>query len=265
MSAPERYPLRVSVGKWLVAIAGIVLAVSQSSWILERSLNFGGLTPSPLRANLALLGLGLGGIVASVSVGVAVALRKLGSWVGVLLVGPASLSLIAVLSSIHPGTAPYVARDQIIALAEGDTHRTLVVPVFFTHALANLSEIDRRKIRDVSGLFRACLPEEVIIRGFASSAEFRQNSDYQNRLLANRRAKVVAEFLEDELQRPVLAIVWAEYSQMAKVRRLRDVGPEGERLRDMERLNRRAEIVWREGSCFGEAAPFAESLKSAPD
>lgn len=258
------------LGALIVGTAGVLWALALSSQMIEKSLRFHQTPPTPLRANLSLLSFALAGIIVLVlAMGIgAWRVPRAGKWVAAACAGPLSLAGIAVLASFHPGSGPYVDRERVRADNPARAERLFVLPIFFDHANASLRPVEKAHLRDLFAVFRDCVPEEIRVRGFASSARFQEDSDFRNRVLANRRAQVVSRFIEDEFQQAAAPVEWNEYQEMDSQRRLRDVGLKGERLLDLERLNRRAEIVWKEGACLGqlleEVPAGEEDAPSAP-
>jgi outer membrane protein OmpA-like peptidoglycan-associated protein len=249
----------------LAGATGGLAALAISRRLVEISLNFGGVSPTPIRANLLLFGLGLALLAATVSAVGLVAWRRPRFSAAACMAGvaPVVVASTALLTAIHPGVGAFVSRERISTRDPVEPARILALPVFFANNDAKLSAGEAERVRQAFSTFADCGTESVFVRGFASSARFTANSDYRNRELANARASAVAAHLE-RFNRPVRVAAWTSYAEMVGNRRLRDTGLTEERLLQVEALNRRAEIFWPDQQCLdggalwpsGEMAPI---------
>ena len=116
---------------------------------------------------------------------------------------------------------------------------------------------------------------ELQVVGMASSSPFKGESEAAsrplNRELANRRALVVQERLQREIQKldpvtaqriRVQALAWETYEDMANARRFRDRHPDGRPSSAMARLTRRAEIHILSAGMCQLSLPFLAEARS---
>lgn len=269
MNAPADNPKKVTSAKpislgWVAASLIVVIASTwMLSWLVPRAAHFGGAHPIPLSANFrlmtwALLGAGACTLVAYMCSRTE---RKLGTRCMLLLAGPLWLCLGAVLVSVAPRSASVVTRDQVHAQPpKGE--RIFAVPFFFANGSDTLSAAETSRLMDVISVFRSCSPDNVFVRGFASSARYRVDSDANNRALANRRAYNIRESIQ-RFGTTVINVQWLQVEDMLQARRLRDYDAEFDRLLpEVEKLNRRAELFWSESTCARQELTNPLSVES---
>lgn len=122
----------------------------------------------------------------------------------------------------------------------GDVQEPPMFTVYFENGSAELGRAQRAKAAAFALAAEKCGIKELTVTGFASSAEYRMESDLQNMKLANDRA----EALRRILQRPSLKVettTWTDFTVMTTSRLFHDVDGESRRLNAVEFLNRRAE------------------------
>lgn len=238
----------------VISCVGFTWAFRRGSELLDGSLHFMAFRPTPLSVNLPLLVIGAVSVIAIAITLIAAAIRfpSAAGVTSAILAGPITLAITAMITAVHPGLPPFVDRERVWSDTGGEAERLYAIPIFFQHADASLEPYEKIHIKRLIALFKDCGTDALRVRGFSSSAEFHQDSDIRNRLLANARARVVAAFLESELKRPLVVVAeWELYSDMIAARRIVDVDLNGGRLREIESLNRRAELTWSADRCLG--------------
>lgn len=241
----------IHIGFWLVlASCGAAL-----SYICRKGITFGGIHPIPLRANPALLAVGILALPA-VALVAWIALRRnvaARSILAIFALSGAFLALGVIVTSVYPGPGMLAARDFAPApeLVEGTT--IFAMPFFFDNGSPTLSDAQKHYLTTAFSVFRSCERDAVYVRGFASSKAFAHHDKTQsnelNKSLANERAMYVKVVLEKVLGAEVREKTWDSYDQMVNERRLRDTSLDGESLPEAEKLNRRVEIVWSDSVC----------------
>lgn len=262
--AAKPFPL----GWFAASLLMVVAATWMLSWLVPRAAHFGGAHPIPLSANFRLMTWALFGAGASILVAYLCSRAEglLRTRYMLLLAGPLWLCLGAVLASVAPRSASVVTRDQVHAQPpKGE--RSFAVPFFFANGSDTLPEAEMSRLMDIISVFRTCSPENVFVRGFASSAKYRDDSDAKNRALANRRAYNIRESIQ-RFGTVVINVQWLQFEDMLQARRLRDHDAETDRLLpEVERLNRRAELFWSESNCARQELlqPFSVDSEAGSD
>lgn len=244
---------------WVGVIAGASVAV----WLAAISARVGG-SAKPLTVYPGMLVAGLLAFVASSLLLWATVMRS-GASRPYFGAGSAFLLMVALggmLASFAPGHSVVGMRDLLHERSAPAAPRTFGVPILFTNGSDRISAEELLILHRVVDVFSDCTNPQVIVRGYASSARFRENSDLENLKLSNRRARNVADALTKR-GFSVVQTPWAAYEEMTGERRIRDISTDGDRDVEKEARNRRVEILWRDSPCFAPVAARASSA-SAP-
>lgn len=220
------------------------------SWIAEKGLRFGGVPPVPLQGNPILI---TAGIICALVVVALHFVRPDQSAKARLLRG-ASLPLAIMgvtlfVASIHQGRGAIAARETLIPRTIRQP-AVFAIPVIFANASPEIAPSERRRIMQNVAVFRDCEANTVFIRGFASSAAFRDENAYRNLTLANNRALAVQRVIQEETGLAPQVKTWTNFDEMMAERRIRDLDAAGGRVLVAEELNRRAEIFWNDSHCI---------------
>jgi hypothetical protein len=238
------------------------VAVASASMAVRYGDGLTGVTPVPLRANPTLVMWAYLLLPLFLTAGW-IASKRAGAWRWLAWpsVTCAATCCAVLLAAIRPGIGSVVARDIVYAAPSPASGRVFAIPLYFPNGKASLTDAESVRLRDTLAVFASCEMGSLMVRGFASSAPFRRNHDYRNRLLANDRAMGVKAAVESGTGRSVTIVEWTAHEDMVRERRLRDVGAAGERLIDVERLNRRAELFWSDSPCEVGKVPSGGSPK----
>lgn len=234
----------------------LCIFVSLMTWIFKSgAVEFGGALPKPILVNPPLVFASLALFVVS---GVILLYFKLRTGIiSPLPLGMAGLAAIAsfglAIVSASPGLGSVVAKDFIAGDVGTDAPPRFGVTILFENSSDALTPYAKRQIEDLLVVFASCQAPNAIVRGFASSARFRENSDDQNRNLANRRANSVSAFLKE---RGVIVnkVEWISHEDMANQLRIIDE-KDGERILAREPSNRRVEVLWDQSPCGSLGRP----------
>lgn len=254
------------------------LAMNLAFWLLSREVVHGELSSEKKILSFdfapSLFLFSILGLIATL-VGLAIALRRVKSQNGAWLVMALPLIVVAaggLLTSLNPSTLTVVDREYVPTPSSVSENK-FVVPFFFSTGGNKMSNPDKKALSDLVKLFGMCTNHEVFVQGFASSTKYQPtkdcDSDCQNKNLAQRRAIEVSKYINDTGKGRYNATYqeWDNYSHMRRFRRLVDESSPGRIIPDLEKLNRRAELTWTQGTCkLAERASSATaSASSAPD
>lgn len=112
--------------------------------------------------------------------------------------------------------------------------------VYFENGSSNLGMFDKSRAAAFALAAEKCGVAGLTVKGYASSAEYREDNENQNLTLADRRANS----LRLALHRRHLVVKpdpWPDFGVMAKAKRFEDVAEGGRRIKEIEFMNRRAE------------------------
>jgi flagellar motor protein MotB len=124
----------------------------------------------------------------------------------------------------------------------------------FDTGRSTLTPSERQRLKDTFEIFRACEVATLYVRGYASSAPYKEENEYRNLLLANGRAIAVRNELKTLVGLTPQHAEWSTHTRMAEMRRLRDLDANGRIIKALERLNRRAEVFWNDSHCISDGA-----------
>jgi hypothetical protein len=182
------------------------------------------------------------------------ALLRAGSWNSSRAMSTAALSATAVVSSslcvaaTFPGAGSIAIRDVVSPEAEVSSPAPFGYAVLFSNGSSTLAKGEVASLVRQIQIFKECATTQIELRGFASSAAFKSQSDTKNFELANKRAFEVQKVLSLQGLKSDVH-VWYDYTQMTGLRRVVDVDPQqGRRLED-EARNRRVEVLWHGSPC----------------
>ncbi|WP_190810340.1 OmpA family protein [Flagellimonas sp. S3867] len=167
-----------------------------------------------------------------------------------VLIGPIFGSLVLLLASIRPGSGPILNTINVPYEKVNRDSNLLVLPVIFDNGSSTLKEAEKVKLLNFTKLFKHCETHEILVRGYASSRQFKEQSNHRNYLLANERAEIVAGFLKLETGKNFKSFKWGSFQEMLEGRRINDLDPNDDLIPELELLNRRVEIVWKEDECL---------------
>lgn len=170
-------------------------------------------------------------------------------------------SLSGVVSAIFPGNGSIVSREAITFDPQPPPRgTTFAIPILFPNNSSAISQAEKDRLRENFEVFRGCEVGNLKVRGFASSAQFKEFSDYRNLLLANDRAKAVSEAIVVMVGVTADVQPWGSYEAMERNKRIRDLDLAGGRIPTSEARNRRAELFWDDTKCFSSRPVDAKPL-----
>jgi hypothetical protein len=230
----------------------ICLGLAGVSRIVPTALYFGGVSPVPLRANPALLTLGIGlAPVCLLLLYIADRYSSISKIVlGVGALATAIFCVGAILASLYPGPGSLLARDLVQQSEVQSNSSVFAFPVFFRNNERLFTLEEERRLEDAFSVFRSCEVGTLRVRGFASSAAFALNSDALNLKLANDRAQTAKKVLDRLVGGGTVVFEWDSFESMIGERRLRDTTLQGKLISQVEGYNRRVEIFWSDSMCM---------------
>jgi len=234
----------------LAAWLGLVVAVLVMAHIVEAGpASFGGALPKPIEVNAPLAFTSAGLFCVSAVILLSFSLKESRIPTAILLAAglTAFISFGLAAVSASPGLGSVVAKDRMAGVLQPATPPRFGIAILFDNNSDELSPFSRRQLENMLTVFADCQSMHATVRGFASSARFRSDSDVQNRNLANRRATEVASFLAHG-GTDVEVTQWMSFEEMLAEARIVD-REGGERLVLKEPANRRVEILWDQSPC----------------
>jgi hypothetical protein len=252
---------------WLMLIAVAVYLnyrLSQS----DSALFYGNVPPVPILANPLLLTRGLFISLLFVSIiacGAAFPIT-VSRWSNAVGIPGLIFGVSLVVASVAPGRGNLNVRDEERAPDRSASEKMLAYAVFFNNRDHMLAKDSLSQLKRNVDFFQTCGSGKLYIRGFASSARFSTaigDSDELNKNLANDRALEIQKFLDETLHvQSYVANTWDSYTDMEAERRILDTDVLGNRLKDREAMNRRAEIFWLSNNCVPSVVEFTNPSKS---
>lgn len=230
----------------VIPVAGI------AQWLSKHGLFFLSVDPVPVRVNPVLFLLSIGGAMAATLAW----LRVPKLWTDrplwpFLIASLYAVSFSGLISATFPGVGSIVSRETISYDPPPPPRGTaFAVPVLFSNNSSIVSPAEGSRLRENFEVYRGCEVGNLKVRGFASSAQFREFTDYRNLRLANERAKAVAETVSVLVGVTPEVQLWESHAAMERNRRIRDIDLEGGRILTAEARNRRAELFWDDTTCF---------------
>ena len=231
---------------------GLILVMLVTTHVITSGDHFATGTPVPLRSNPWLLTIGLSGIPLFIIFLWLANIRWPNQNRMTFLIGLLGLALCGgvLLGAMKPGSGLTVSRDLIYVPPSPPEGRVFAIPVFFPNGQYRLPQSELSRIRDVATVFGDCARGTLLIRGFASSLPYKTENEYKNRMLAIDRAFAVRAALDPSVGKSARIVEWKAFEDMAGARRLRDIGDDGQRVLEYERLNRRVELFWNDSPCM---------------
>jgi hypothetical protein len=236
----------------------VLWLVRELNEILRLGLDYRDADPVPFRINPSIVSMaGFSLLVCAVVSVFILTIHRLIGRVAVLLAFIAVLIPFTMLViSAYPSANAVYIRDMVAGSGSSPGRKSFGFPVYFDDNISKPGSNELQRVKDSFSIFRHCEASTVSVKGFASSKEFegksKEQSEQLNLALANARASTIGGLIfEMSGQQPVV-VAWPDYASMLKDRRIRDVTSDGARIKDAERLNRRAEIFWNDSACIGD-------------
>jgi hypothetical protein len=231
-------------------LLGVIVALGLVSVVALRGPYAFGVTPIPLRSNPVWLGLSL--LLFPVAILVFYARGRLPlatrDWRPEISIFVLAFGLL--VCALFPGSGNYAVRDRVSSEAPVLGRTATSIFILFDNNSDQISPAEAARLRDALAVYRDCEMDTLLVRGFASSATFADQSDDQNLSLSNRRGLAVAALMSSIIGRHVDSTPWPDYPSMVEYRRVRDTDEARRRLIESERFNRRAEIYWTDRKCL---------------
>ena len=168
-----------------------------------------------------------------------------------IFIGPIALAILSVVTSFEPGSGPMRSSETLTIKELASKNRELMLPLFFKNSEKSLSKKLTKDFLNRFNTLNSCTHDTIIVVGFASSREFDKDNEFNNRKLANDRAKYVEGLLKSYSDSPIVVHEWKSLVDMENSVRIADrtVDINNELIPEKEALNRRVEIIWKNVNC----------------
>lgn len=157
-----------------------------------------------------------------------------------------------VIAALRPAALP-PDQDYIFVPPQQPVEQKFGTTFLYPNGRDTLLPSEVWRLADDLEVLHRCNVTNMEVRGYASSAKYRSANEGRNLKLANDRA----DALSKQLGRKGIQTVphhWRTFFEMTNDRRIRDVDSSGKRITEKERLNRRVEVWWIEGTDCVEQA-----------
>lgn len=166
-----------------------------------------------------------------------------------LFIGPIIFSIVTIFASFEPGSGTLKTNETLTIKELSTKSRELMLPLFFKNSGKTLSKKRTEEFLKRFNTLNSCAHDTIFIIGYASSREFEQNNEIENRNLANNRAKFVENVLRTHTDTPIKVHEWNTLFEMENAVRINDRDIDRELLPELEALNRRVEVIWKNMNC----------------